>query len=479
MNEYQKTGLFLAVSMGLGGLALFTGSASPDRHQQFSDQGDKFYEGFTDPLLAASLEVIDYDETSGTATPFKVQVKDGAWTIPSHYDYRADGETRLANTASAVIDLRKDLVQSDRLQDQEALGVIDPLDETNPSLKGRGKRITLRDQADSILADFIIGNEVPNKQGYRYVRLPEKKRIYAVKIDIDISARFADWIETDLLLLKNLDIKNININDYTIDEVSGTALSNGTISLNYTDNTWSMEDPPPLKALVTSKVSAMTRALSGITITGVRPKPKGLSSDLSTSDGISMDMPTRLSLQSKGYYVSQDGRLLSNEGEVSLGTTQGVRYMLRFGEILIGEGMEISAGAESDSEASSSGSIVENRYLFVTAELDVTLLGEQPQPPEDPATTPASDDESQTEEQDNDARALLQAEYERNLDMWNQQVQDSQEIARKLNDRFAPWYYVISSSDFNNIRLSRDDLLIDAAIAPETTTAPADLPPGD
>ena len=44
-----------------------------------------FYAEFTDPAVAASLEVIDYDEDSGTASPFKVQVKDGVWSIPSHF----------------------------------------------------------------------------------------------------------------------------------------------------------------------------------------------------------------------------------------------------------------------------------------------------------------------------------------------------------------------------------------------------------
>ena len=92
MTELQKTGIALGAAVVLGGVAWLT--RHPDRPQleQFSDQGEAFYPKFTDPLAAAALEVIEYDETSGTATPFKVQVKDGVWTIPSHYDYAADGE---------------------------------------------------------------------------------------------------------------------------------------------------------------------------------------------------------------------------------------------------------------------------------------------------------------------------------------------------------------------------------------------------
>ena len=48
----------------------------------FSDQGEAFYPEFTDPNMATSLEVIDFDETSGSAVPFKVTFKDGLWDHP-------------------------------------------------------------------------------------------------------------------------------------------------------------------------------------------------------------------------------------------------------------------------------------------------------------------------------------------------------------------------------------------------------------
>ena len=103
MNEYQKTGIFLGVTIILGSLAMFTGRPSRPNLAQFSDQGEPFYPRFIDPAVAAALEVIDYDEETGTATPFKVQVRNGRWTIPSHYNYSADGEDRLATTAASMI----------------------------------------------------------------------------------------------------------------------------------------------------------------------------------------------------------------------------------------------------------------------------------------------------------------------------------------------------------------------------------------
>ena len=58
-------------------------------------------------------------------TTFEFDEGPQGW-VEGFADYPADGEDRLANTAASIIDLRKDIVQSDRLQDHETLGVIDP-----------------------------------------------------------------------------------------------------------------------------------------------------------------------------------------------------------------------------------------------------------------------------------------------------------------------------------------------------------------
>lgn len=485
MNDLQKTGLFVGAALVLGSLALFTGGPSHLRLEQFSDQGEAFYVEFTDPLRAASLEVIDFDEESGTATPFKVQVKDGRWSIPSHYDYPADGEDRLANTAAAVIDIKKDIVQSDRLQDHELLGVIDPIDDSVTTLTGRGQRITLREDSGAMLADFIIGRDVEGKQGFRYVRIPEKKQTYAVKMDIDISTRFADWIETNLLGLSSSDLSRIVIQDYSVDETTGSINSQGRIALSKSDNTWSMDELPEDKELETDKVSTMTTALANITITGVRPKPAGLSRDLRTTEGLTMDLPTQLSLQSKGYFVSQDGRLLSNEGEVTIGTTDGVTYTLRFGEVLIGEGMEVSAGSEDEGASSgdtsdenaSGGGGTENRYLFVTAQFDESLLPPRPEAPEGyTPVDPEAEPDPETEPRD---PAFIT--YENDLQTWTETYEAGMAETQRLNDRFAPWYYVISAGDFGNIRLGLADLLKDKPVEipeEESDVAGPPLPPG-
>ncbi|MCP4594267.1 MAG: DUF4340 domain-containing protein [bacterium] len=473
MNDLAKTTIFVVLAAVLCGAAYLTRPSTPVP-EYFSDQGTPFYPEFVDPLAAASLEVIDFDEDSGQARPFKVQLQDGVWSIPSHHHYPADGKERLAKTAAGVIGLRKDTKRSDRAQDHETLGVIGPLDDTTPNLKGRGQRVTLRDAAGSVLADFIFGKEVEGRDGYRYVRVPSKKRTYAAKVDVDISTRFADWIETNLLDVAVSNIATLAINDYSVDEATGTLEQADNVHLRKSEDLkWKMNGLPETRELDESKVNKMASSLSGITITGVRPKPESLSRDLRTKQGMSIDPFTQLSLQSKGFFVSRDGRLLSNEGELRLGTPAGVDYTLRFGEVIFGDGLDVSAGAEEgaanegdqpDNAESSGGT--ENRYLFVTAEFNESLLPPRPAPPVElePADEPglplpaddAEEDDAAAAEDDTDA---AQEKYAQELEAWEQKVSDGREEAAKLNDRFAPWYFVISGTDFNNIRLDRNQLI--------------------
>src|SRR5262249_7506837 len=175
----------------------------------FNDQGQSFYPNFTDPQAPKVIEVVDYDETTATARPLKVEFKNKRWVIPSHYGYPADAEDRLAKTAAALIELRKESIVSDRVEDQVKYGVVDPLDQNATSLTGRGQRVTLRDDKDVLLCDLIIGKAAEGKAGYRYIRVPNQRRIYLVKSEAEISAKFQDWIETDLLKLVSADIRRI------------------------------------------------------------------------------------------------------------------------------------------------------------------------------------------------------------------------------------------------------------------------------
>ena len=74
------------------------------------------------------------------------------------------------------------------------------------------------------------------------------------------------------------------------------------------------------------EVGLLLAALDDLSIVGVRPKPAGVSQDLTRiMQGTAITRSDLLSLQSKGYYLTRDGRLLSNEGELLVRTSDGIR----------------------------------------------------------------------------------------------------------------------------------------------------------
>ena len=81
---------------------------------------------------------------------------------------------------------------------------------------------------------------------------------------------------------------------------------------------------------VSAKMNTLLSTVDDLKIVGVRVKPEGLTQQLSLSgDGFKVGLEDRLSLQSKGYYFTHDGQLLSNEGEFQCRTKDGVIYTLR------------------------------------------------------------------------------------------------------------------------------------------------------
>jgi len=450
MDETRKTIVFAGAAVILA-LAAFIFSPSRITPEAFLDQGEPFYPEFTDPNEATTLEVIDYNESSGTARPFKVTFKNGRWTIPSHHDYPADAKERLAQTAAGVIDIKKDDFRTSNAADHERCGVVDPLDATAPGLSGRGSRITLKGADDRILADYIVGYEVPDREGFRFVRIPGQNRVYAARMNIEISTNFADWIETNLLQITGDKIDRVMLKDYSIDERTRSVIPRDNIELKRDDEQeWTMAGLPKGKQLDSATVQTMMSTLSGLQIVGVRPKPEGLSASLTDPAGGDISQEGRLSLQSKGYFFTRDGQLMSNEGELNVRTSDGVIYILRFGEVLYGSGLEVTAGAAEAGETGSDGQGQANRFLFVAAGFEPGYFKKPPEPRSRDYLEKADSLWTEADRQNKERQDAL--------DAWQRKVEHGQELASDLNNRFADWYYVISEDSFDKIHLTREAL---------------------
>ena len=409
MSETTKTLYFVLGAVLLAAVAVVV-DPSRQTPEVFNDQGKLFFESFTDPQAPKTIEVIDYDETTATASPLKVEFRDNRWTVPSHNNYPADAGERLAKTAAGLIELRKDRIVSELAQDHAEYSVIDPLDEEATSLAGRGKRVTLLDGDENVLADFIVGNEVEGKAGYRYLRVPGQKRTYEVKTDTEISARFQDWIETDLLKASPVDLRRIEIKSYTINERLGRVENRQNVTLSKEENKWDMGGREPDSTVM----SDLTSALDDLRIVDVQPKPENLSADLKSKDGIQPTMENFRSLQGKGFFPNPYTKeILSNEGEIEIDSRNGLRYVLRFGEIAPG-GSDPEGSPDATITASEEG---ERRYLMITVEFS----------------------DSRAKSYEGDAEA-------------------GKELADELQARFANWYYIITGADFSKLRPSRSKL---------------------
>ncbi|MBI3857228.1 MAG: DUF4340 domain-containing protein [Planctomycetes bacterium] len=440
MNEGRKTAIFAGTAALLVLLAWAT-KPSPRAAEVFSDQGQEFYPAFKDPLKAAALEVVDFDGLTGVYRPFKVQVVNGQWSIPSHHNYPADGKDRLKNTAAAVMDLRKERIASDDPKLHEEFGVIDPLDPAAKGTKGRGKRVRLFDASGSTLADYVFGKETQEGGGRRYVRIPEQKRTYVIKAQPDISVKFEDWVETDLLQVTAASVRKVVIDKYTFDETQGPKdRSTYFLVRDEALGPWKLNELKETEEVNADTVNTITSTLSGLKLAGVRPKPAVVAKakDLKELGKLPAQqlMMIAQSMAQHGFFILRDRyQIASNDGEMQVSCDDGVIYTLRFGEVLVGTGDEISAGKDEPKKdpkekKDEKKDGAENRYLFVSVGYDEALLGAAPAEPKPYVADPAKKPEDQ--KADEEKAKKDKSEWESKKKDWEKKKEDGKKRADKL-----------------------------------------------
>lgn len=436
-NIALRTLIFIGVAVVCVGGAIATSRfTEPAKLSDASLAGEEFYPEFQDPTKATALRVAAYDKDAAEVKVFNVESRDKLWRIPSHHFYPADGEEQLARTAASVVGIKRGTFAGKTPADHKRMGVLDPLDESITGTEGRGSRITLYD-GEKTLVDFIIGNKLEGSEDDYYVRKADDAQVYRAELSgLRISTKFADWIEPDLLKLDRNKLSQMIVDKYHIDEQRGAIVQEEINVLNKPAGAtaWTLEGlDDQTEKLNTTAVTQMVSALADLKIVGVRPKPPGLIGVLTGREGAALNQLEVLQMQRAGYFLTPDGQLVSNEGEILAGTNEGVRYSLRFGEVISGSDLEIEVGSgdasadesgateeavatddataeagetadpaadDADETDAEDGALQSNRYLFITASFDESLLGERPQPPvkpEPPTATPAPTSEEGTE----------------------------------------------------------------------------------
>ena len=433
MQETKRTILYALIAAVSVGTALATHYLTkPGDISGVEGLGEPFFADFEDSTKAKSLRVVGFDEELATVREFAVEQSEaGQWVIPSHHNYPADAADQLNSTASSVIGITRGALASRYEADHERFGVIDPESDDGAKLKGRGQRITLKDDSDDVLTDLIIGSKVEDQAGnYYYVRLPEEKATYLADLDINLSTKFSDWIEDDLLKLDALNLVDLVVNKYSIDERRGPIDQEVShLSRDASSDPWKLEDLADTEELLKDDISTMVSTLDNLKIMGVRPKPPGINADLTIDQTVVKSRGQLDQLQAdliiRGFPIFQVGdtpRIMSNEGEVIAATNEGIVYTLRFGEVYTGSQQEIETGFKSkDDEKKSSDADDKSskddesgadsksksdeekisRYIFVSADFDEKFLDGKPEKPAEPPVFEKQDDNAAKDENKN------------------------------------------------------------------------------
>ena len=381
MTELNRTGVFVAIAVLLSAVTYLT-MPSIEKQSPAEKVGQSLFPDFEDPLEATSLEVVRFDKETATANTFKVAKIGDSWVIPSHNNYPADAKDQLADVAAEWINLKVLGVATDPAESasvssgirdlHKLYGVVDPVGEDTSDAEGVGIRVVMRDKADKELVRIIIGKEVKDQFGLRYVRIIGQDPVYTVKANTNkLSTKFEDWIEDDLLKLSSWDIRKVDIDDYSIDVLQGYITPRGQISLDHNDtgdprwklaadrvyskNGWTDRGLADNEELNTDTLNDLKSSLDNLKIVDVVRKPKGLSETLRSSGSIDLDPEAERSLSRAGFHVipvtdpanpgQQYYELRSNEGEISVAMKNGVKYVLRFGQIAGGARRGASAPA--------------------------------------------------------------------------------------------------------------------------------------
>lgn len=384
MKEPQKTGIFAAIAL----VALVAALLSQPQRSTVDTSGAKAMVGkelfpeFTDPLAASSLSLVKFDEGLGTLAEFEVRkdTQSGLWTIPSHAGYPADATTQMRDAATLFVGMKVLGLASESREDHVLYGVVEPdVNRLKVGDQGVGMLVRIKDSKDKDLASLVVGKEIANQPGRRFVRVPSQDATFDVQINTTpLTTEFGKWIEKDLLNLSSFDIAELGIRDYSIVKTedrgllqklydadlafdSNTSKWNVKSWVAYQGREASPQQIPPGQVLNDSRLNDVKNALDQLEIVDVDRKPVGLSADLKADkDILSEKNADLLSLNERGFYpieVPGTGtEILSTSGELLVTLNDGVQYVLRFGNLI---GDQTGAGGSGL-----------NRRLMLTAKLD-------------------------------------------------------------------------------------------------------------
>ena len=517
MNEITKTSIFIAIAVVLFLLAWLV---QPRERAAVTEDmvGKILFENFQAPTQIKELQIVKYLPETGDLVDFRVADVNGKWCLPSHQNYPADADEQMGRVAAGFIDQKvlnvayRDTGSDDVRKMHETYGVVDPSSKGLGSGESVGVKAIITGESKRTLAALIIGKEVEDTGGmHSYVRVPEQNTVYVMAINKgDLSTKFDDWIEKNLLDISSFDLKSVRMQDYSTDMIETNQgimmapIFHSFFNVNYDPmsigDKWQLEilrreDPKtqelvnvvlaPEEMLNEKKLEEMRQAFDDLKIIDVLRKPEAVAAAqregelfVRTTDDIEI-------LQNIGFmqHISQtpDGMtgysIFSRQGRASIVMKDGIVYNLMFGNLTgtsIAENAEkpaadsagldpiVDAATDASSQetggASATANVLSaNRYLMIMAEFDDSIVDK-------PAPVPLPDVPEEGDEEEiariKKQREDIELANKRNEDEYNNVVDAGQRRAKELNMRFADWFFVISDDVFKKIHVTDSELII-------------------
>ncbi len=386
MNEGKTSAIFAVVAAISLGLAWWSRPDAISNETELKDEvtGQPVFAKFEDPGTASSLQIVKYDDALGQLERFEV-AKDktsNMWKLPSYDDYPADAAEQVRDATTPLISMPILSVASLDRGDHVLYGVVNP-DEENLSVgeSGVGMLVRVKGEANDVLAELVIGKEVEQAEGQRYVRVPTEDATYVVELNTaPFTTDFEKWINQQLLEVRGFDIAAVGLRDYAIlPTQQGYGMSrnfDADLSYDSAKNAWHLDrlinyqegkaveqELAPGEKLQDKPLNDLRNTIQDLKIVNVRRKPTGLAADLKADKSLMENKESLQSLVSQGF-IPQEGadgtEIFATGGETLVGTAAGVKYLLRFGEAV--------ANLSSVSEAEEGSGL--RRYLLVSAVLD-------------------------------------------------------------------------------------------------------------
>ena len=419
MKEATKTICFVVAAAGMLTAAVASNIANRPRPvTDFETIGQPFYPDFVKTDVARSLVVNSLDELAVKRQKFEIKQEDGLWQIPSHEGYPAEAAQRLAQTSASLMGITRDSLVGRSVADHVKFGVIDPRGEDIVDMDAVGQSITLRDANDDVLVDLIVGKEATDEgdrsspgqlmqqdeQTYYYVRRQDETNVYRIPLQIDVSTKFADWIEPDLLQIEADKVVAVKLNNYQIEQHGGGMFGGAptllkkpgdqiALSRESSTDDWTIEDiAEATETLKKDEVTSIVGVLDDMAIVDVKRKPTLdgqmlLDADLNYSltpeqaklmSVRSQEELNQLSneqklefqnlqvaigelqqdLQLRGFNFGSTGEkleLVSAGGEVQAATSDGLLYTLHVGKANASDKKEIKVAGATDEEKTEDG----------------------------------------------------------------------------------------------------------------------------